>query len=249
MKIKIIFSFIVIVLISLCCTKRGPNQDVSYNKNVRVISFSGYNWIVENSGLKKHGPGPNYFSDSDENVWIDSLGQLHLKITYKDGKWNCAKVILAESYGYNKYVFKISSRIDILDKNVVVGLFTYLNDSAEIDIEFSRWGKADNMNSQYAIQPSYKPENKHRFNIDYNYEFPTVHIIDWQQNAIDFYSFTDEISTMSENKDTIDFWSYKGADIPTDDEERIKINLWLFKGKPPSDITENELVVKEFKVY
>jgi hypothetical protein len=27
------------------------------------------------------GPGPNYFSDSTNNVWLDGMGQLRLRIT------------------------------------------------------------------------------------------------------------------------------------------------------------------------
>ncbi len=33
------------------------------------------------------GPGPNVFSDSPENVWVDAAGQLHMRITARDGQW------------------------------------------------------------------------------------------------------------------------------------------------------------------
>jgi hypothetical protein len=39
------------------------------------------------------GPGPNSFSDDTPNVWVDSLGRLHMKIDKKKGKWRCAEVI------------------------------------------------------------------------------------------------------------------------------------------------------------
>ncbi|HVM50372.1 MAG TPA: hypothetical protein VMU04_20255, partial [Candidatus Acidoferrum sp.] len=47
---------------------------------VRWVSFSGYDWWVKSS-TGTVGPGPNYFSDSTNNLWVDTVGQLHLRIT------------------------------------------------------------------------------------------------------------------------------------------------------------------------
>ena len=59
--------------------------------SVRWISFSGYDWWVKTSfGLV--GPGPNYFSDSTNNVWLDAQGRLHLRITNRSNQWQCAEV-------------------------------------------------------------------------------------------------------------------------------------------------------------
>ena len=52
----------------------------------RIISFSGYEWLVKTSANSKSGtagPGNNYFSNSKDNVWVDKKGWLHLKITIK----------------------------------------------------------------------------------------------------------------------------------------------------------------------
>lgn len=37
----------------------------------RLIGFGGYDWCVKRSN-RKVGPGPNYFSDSTNNVWVDT---------------------------------------------------------------------------------------------------------------------------------------------------------------------------------
>ncbi|GAG91572.1 unnamed protein product, partial [marine sediment metagenome] len=34
--------------------------------------FSNYNWWVKTSRQRRTGPESNYFSDSKENVWVDS---------------------------------------------------------------------------------------------------------------------------------------------------------------------------------
>jgi len=66
----------------------------------RTISFSGHEWWVKAS-VGPVGPGPNYFSNSTENVLVDEQEQLHLRITQSrvDSQivWNCAEVTLKES--------------------------------------------------------------------------------------------------------------------------------------------------------
>ena len=88
-----------------------------------VISFSGYDWLVKSSDGNKVGPGPNYFSDAGEDVWVDDLDQLHLTIKNKKGAWNCTEVTLLKSLGYGHYIFQIESNIDQLDKNIVAAVF------------------------------------------------------------------------------------------------------------------------------
>jgi len=78
---------------------------------VRTIEFSGYTWTVEAS-QGKVGPGPNYFSDSTDNVWVDSDGQLHLRITKDAAGWHCAEVLLTRSLGYGTYRFYLNSPVD-----------------------------------------------------------------------------------------------------------------------------------------
>src|SRR5262245_21295616 len=70
----------------------------------RTISFSGKTWLVKSS-TGKVGPGPNYFSDSTDNVWVDAGGRLHLKITKAKGKWSSAEIVSADSFGYGTYRF------------------------------------------------------------------------------------------------------------------------------------------------
>ena len=134
---------------------------------LRTITFSGYDWNVKSCETLA-GPGPNYFSDREEDVWVDEDGQLHLKITKRNGRWYCTEVFTEASLGYGKYIFYVASRVDQLDKNIVLGLFTW-DDTApehncrEIDIEFAKWGKETNDNAQYVVQPWDSPENIHTF--------------------------------------------------------------------------------------
>ncbi len=111
MKTNWIFLVIAVLFLAGCGnkTKKTVNNDRVVD-GTRIIHFSGYDWRVGNSKDNRQGPGPNYFSDSKENVWLDDGGNLHLKITHRDGRWNCAKISLLESHGYGTYIFHVASR-------------------------------------------------------------------------------------------------------------------------------------------
>jgi len=133
-----------------------------------------------------------------------------------------------------------------LDKNVVGGLFTYLDDNNEIDIEFSKWGQSTADNSQYVVQPDYHAGNTHRFNTQLNGDYST-HCIDWHQNYIKFFSLHGHYYTPPDSGYIIDESEYTGVDIPTTSTEKVHLNLWLMNGNPPSEGQSAEMVVKEFK--
>ena len=149
MKIK---SVIAIVIGTLVAGSLGAQLPYP-----RTLQFSGYTWNVKTSAGKV-GPGPNLFSDSTNNVWVDASGRLHLKITKDANRWNCAEVICTNSLGHGTYRFYLDSPVDNLDPNVVLGLFTWSDDPAyadrEIDVECSRWANAaDSDNAQFVVQP------------------------------------------------------------------------------------------------
>ena len=159
--------------------------EVEVKRTPRTISFAGFEWWVKKSA-NGVGPDPNIFSDSTENVWLDG-GGLHLKITERGGNWYCPEVILNQSLGYGRYSIQISGQIGQINENAVLGLFTWDNDACseynkEIDIEFSRWGNAqDNTNAQFVIQPFDVPGNLHRWTMPENLDLST-HNFDWHRD-------------------------------------------------------------------
>src|SRR5215472_8341247 len=89
-----------------------------------TLEFSGYSWAVKTSSGTV-GPGPNYYSDSPANVWVDDRKRLHLQITKTQGQWRCAEVVCTKSLGYGVYRFYLDSAVERLAPNVVLGLFTW----------------------------------------------------------------------------------------------------------------------------
>jgi hypothetical protein len=212
----------------------------------RTIEFVGRQWVVK-SGYG--GPGANYWSDSEESVWVDSSGQLHLKIREVNGTWYCAEVYTkaCTQYGIHRfYVIKDDPLLDNLDKNVVAALFLYRDDQTEVDIEFAKWGvQGPDYNAQYVVQPWDTPGNRERFLMTLS-ETDTTHYIDWGASAIQFKSIHGHYQEPPDATHLIHEWLYVGDDIPVEEEcLRIHISLWLYQGNPPSHGQEVEIIVKD----
>lgn len=222
---------------------RKPHPDF------KMLQFSGYNWAVKGlNGSIKLGPGPNYFSRKKKDVWIDPLGHLHMKISKRQNKYFCTEVQSIKSFGYGTYRFRINTRLDYLDPNIVLGLFTWdpfetltNNYNREIDIEFSRWSDDNtDINAQYVVQPWEKFQNIDRFSIDQsNKPLATEHEWVWTPESITFRSFYGSSQLIKE-------WTYRGKDLPDPNDVRVTINFWLMRGKYPMNGQEAEAIIESF---
>ena len=230
--------------------KYPHTEAIRYEK----INFSGYDWWVKRAWCKV-GPGPNYFCDSNDVVWVDPNGHLHLKIAQKEGKWCCSEVIADASLGYGTYIFTVQGKVDLLDENIVLGLFTW-DDTGncnvaqyhyrEIDIEIARWGDpCEPNNGQYVVQPWNTPGNRHRFNLDEHKAI--THMFTWQPDKICFLSYYGDFSPVPPKEDIIECWSYTGSDIPPPGGENPRINFWFVWGNPPMNGQDAEVVIKSFQ--
>jgi hypothetical protein len=214
----------------------------------RTIDFSGLKWSVKSS-QDPLGPGPNYFSDRAEDVWVDANGDLHLSIVYRDGAWYCSEVISDASFGYGLYAFYLQTSAAMQDPNTVVGLFTW-DDLApaqhyrEIDVELAQWGKVGAPNAQYVVQPWDTAGNRFRFTV--NQDTSTVHGFVWAPGRVDFFSCHGDARTAAPGG-PITNWTYTGADVPTPGTEKVRLNFWLLGGAPPANGQPAEIVVKAFK--
>lgn len=219
-----------------------PNNLICRKPGNRIISFADYQWIVKQSEAML-GPGPNFWNDDTTNVFVDSIGRLHLKIKHINNIWYCAEVVADTSFGYGCYTFDIESSLDNIDKNAVLGCFTwdeYGNNDyyREIDFEASRWGDELNSNFQYVVQPWYVPENIFRFNTtpDKN----TIHSFTWKKDTIIFESHKPDNSS-------INSWFYTGDYLTHPGNENVRLNTWLFNNNGLSTGEEIEIIFNRFE--
>lgn len=221
----------------------------------RSLSFSGHEWLVKASDDALEGPGPNHWGDGPENVWVDQRGALHLKITHRGAVWQCAEMVSKQSLGYGRYVFHLGPGAEQINENVVLGLFTWdiAPDHAhrEIDIELGRWGDPGNEEAQFVVQPYECAGNLRRFRLPGGtgsqpvFE-ATTHLFDWRSDQIAFETWLGDPQADMVRASLVASWTYTGPDIPPPGNERLRINLWLFRGDPPSDGCEVEVVVSGF---
>lgn len=204
------------------------------------IDWGGRTWAIKTS-RSAVGPGPNVFDKND--VSVDSSGSLHLRIAKNAaGKWTCAEIIAPTSLGYGTYTFTIASRVDVLDPNVVLGLFTWSDKAPyahrEIDIEFARWADAaDPTNAQYVVQPYGSPGHLARFTQPAT--STSTHWFRWRPGQISWGS-VDASGTQ------IGSYTYNGSEVPVPGDERVHLNLWLFGGHAPTNGAPAEVVISSF---
>jgi len=201
------------------------------------FTWSGATWAIKTS-RSPVGPGPNTFSKA--NVSVDGQGRLHLSITQdSSGAWTAAEIVGSTTYGYGTYTFTIDSPVGALDPNVVLGLFTWSDKARfahrEIDIEFGRWGVAnDPTNAQYVAQPYDAAGHLVRFTQPA--DTTTTHQFSWQPGRIDWQSRT---SAGAE----IGVYTYQGSDVPPSGDETVRLNLWLVGGAAPTDGRAVEVII------
>jgi hypothetical protein len=215
-----------------------------------TISFSGYTWAVRPSG--KGGPGPNYWDQN--NVSVDTNGYLHLRLTQRGDRWYSSEVYTQNRLGFGRYEFWLIGRVDKLDRNVVLGLFNYPTSDVgpdgthEIDIEFAQWGDASAPIGNYTVWPtttSVRRESK---------PFPftligdaSKHSFTWSPTNVFFQS----LQVRSDNSShPFASWPYQPPNPATGVSQKsmpVHLNLWCFKGLPPSNGQQVELIVRAFK--
>jgi len=217
----------------------------------RWISFSGYDWWVKDSpGLV--GPGPNYFSDSTNNVWLDALGRLHLRITNRSNQWQCAEVVTKRTFGHGSYRFELDSPVNDINPSVVLGLFTWSDDPAythrEIDVECGRWADpGDVNNAQYVVQPWDWPNHLVRYRVPAG-QTNSTHLFTWETNRISYQALRGSFSPTPALTNVISTWVFNNAaDVPQTGDENIRINLWLINGNAPTDNREVDFIIRSFQ--
>ena len=229
----------------LSCLAQSPTE------KGQTVRFSGYDWEVRGAG--DGGPGPNHWDP--DNVRVDSRGWLHLKFTNVQGEWRCAELNTQKRFGFGRYQFQVVGRIDTLDQNVVLGLFTYpardvgVDGTNEIDIEFARWGNARADNGSYTVYPASGKRagetDHHTFNFKLQGD-STTHRFDWKPDRLIYRSVHGH---RDDDEPEIAHWDYVPDDrrlIPQTPTP-IHLNLWLFRGKAPVDGKEVEIVIKQFR--
>lgn len=216
----------------------------------RTIDFSGYTWVVRPSG--QGGPGPNHWDQ--DNVTVDANGYLHLKLTQRNDRWYCSEVYTRDRLGFGRYEFWLAGRVDKLDRNVVLGLFNYPTSDVgpdgthEIDIEFAQWGHSTAPMGNYTVWPATNQVRRESKSFSFTLQDNlSTHSFTWSPTNVFFQS---QDGDGRGHVGPLASWTYQPANpVPYISRKPmpIHINLWCFKGQPPSDGQPIEVIIRAFK--
>ncbi len=233
-----------LVLLSCAC---AASVSAPPPKVPRELDFGGQLWRIKTSS-DLVAPGPNYWSDATDMIWVDADG-LHVNLKEKEGKWYAAEIFTKRALGYGTYTFVIDSDIKAYDTSIVAGFFTWDNRSdeanREIDIEFASWGMPGGTKGFYVVQPNTGPERLSIFEPKMQGTYSTHRIV-WTPDVLEFASYHGSIDpdNPSALANLMHAWTFAGTP-PTKGNARFRINLWLFQGKVPQTDGAS-LVIKDF---
>ncbi|QDU32180.1 hypothetical protein KS4_02090 [Poriferisphaera corsica] len=221
----------------------------------RMISFSGYSWRVKGRhDNERYEPGGNYYSNDSRDVYVDDKGFLHLSVVYRDGKWWSSEIVAEEVLGYGQYIFQLDSRVDKLDKNLVMDLHLYEYQASNehkdrqnvhnaFYLQFSRWQDDINKPARYVCPPK-RLENRHCFDFNLSNDAASTHSFRWASNRIECKSWYGLRKHPTES-DMITYWSYSGSEVPRG-KPRVHMAFWL-NGDKPHDNESHEIVIRSFR--
>lgn len=224
-----------------------PTKITNITNSSDTINFGGYTWYVRTSD-DLEDPGPNRWNNSNDSVWVDNNGNLHMKIRKVGDKWYSSEVDMQKSLGYGRYVFMTESNVDKYDTNIIPAMFLYnfQNDNSELDIEYGNWSGETINNALFTAQPV-TSESQYSFNISSVNGNYFSNIIDWNSHRVVF-QVIDGHYIYPPSQDFIEGeWTYMGSHIPkTKDGQIAIINFWLYNGAAPSNGQDAELIIANF---
>jgi hypothetical protein len=216
--------------------------------NGTVLNWAGYQWNVRNNPDAIFGNE----SFSSNNVWVDSVGYLHLKLSYDSTKnqWWCAELSSQTNFSFGVLLFYVDGQIDQLDPNVVFSIFTYneVTVRPEIVMEFSTFDQQDSgtPNLWYQVFPD-------NVNMDTVTAYGQITLngtyttqrMDWKTDSLILqsqYNFTQNPNSQVFCQFILD--TSRLLSVPQQ-ASPVHLSVWL-DGNAPTDGQEVEIIVQNF---
>ena len=209
----------------------------------QALRFSGYDWKIQTSDAVRGGVNNLYDAD---NVWTDSSGAMHLRITKKEKGWTCAHVILARSLGYGTYRFVVRDTSH-LEPAAVLSMHTFDTWGGdqhyrEMDVEIGHWGNAGSKeNAQYVVQPFYVPGNVAQFREPAG---TLTHTMVWEPGRASFKTVRGSSSGLGAPLVSEHVFT---SGIPTPGTEFLEFMLYLVASNKDPLEKGTEVVVEKFE--
>jgi hypothetical protein len=224
-------------VLRIATTKGSPGQ----LPGPKIIHFSGYDWKVISSVENRAGELCDY---EPANAWVDEHGYLHLLMGQGSGQWHCAGISLTRSLGYGTYRFVVPDTAH-LPPSAAFTMYTRADrqdpeDRTDLDFELSRWGKPQNHNGHYVLQPYYVPGNSFHFDVPAG---PATYVLRWEPGRAAFRAVAG-VSATSRNNVTEHVFT---AGIPVPATETVHLDLYDFHHVQSGVQHPVEVMVQKFE--
>ena len=167
--------------------------------------------------------------------------------------WTCAELYTNVKFGFGTFRWFVEGAIDGFDRNIVLGLFTYggVDGTNEIDIEIAKWARpepqADNL--WYTVYPRSLDAGSHVSNgtlmtLQGTY---TTHLFNWTAEHVAFQSQHGFQTSPNQNVFASFITPKSFTPAMPYAEAPLHLNLWLFRGQPPTDGQQVEVVLHDFQ--
>ncbi|HTQ05032.1 MAG TPA: glycoside hydrolase family 16 protein [Polyangiaceae bacterium] len=214
-----------------------------------TLAWKGLTWQVTSGAMAGVCAG------DPANVSVDASGYLHLRISKNGSTWSAAELFTTEELGFGTFQWQIDGPIDVLDQNVVVGLFPYgpqagigADGTNEIDIEYARWGEPDGPNGDFTDYPASGKtvgESSYTFSLAGS-TLSTSRFV-WSSTAITDFLFAGLVD-VARASGSLQSFTYMPSNPATNIPQQalpLGMNLWCFDA-PPSDGNPVEIVIRDF---
>ena len=214
-------------------------------------TWKGHRWTITNGGMAGVAPG------SPSNVFVDSNGYLHLKITKTGSSYTAAEMFSNDRMGFGTYQWQIQGAIDNMDKSTVLGLFPYgpaagigIDGENEIDIEFSKWDNTcGGCNADFTYYPS--TGNMGLGAVEDNFTFSlhggtlTTARMEWRSNKI-IGTIMSGLQPMGVTANVIRTFTLAPSDTRKIPQVPLPLgmNLWSFQS---TSATNQEVIIRDFQ--
>lgn len=218
-----------------------------YTVPTSTIWFADREWIIAD---QFSSPGENYYSPNC--VRVDTNGWLHMELKKINGIWYCPFLEGTQSLGFGEYRWYVGNALERIDSNLVVGLFTYAQESMfgtnqnEVDIEVSHAFSGTQTNCLlFTIQPYTIPGNSYQHPLETTNDL-TTHRFIWRPDRVDWQSYYGHTPEPLDDNHFIAAWRFEGRGIPIETNEVPYMNLWLFYTNAPINTQFVEMIIRDF---
>lgn len=236
--ILLLSALLIITSVSGIVAAVGISGGTAKNFTNDQLTWSGYTWIYDNAQ-------GTYIKTDPSHAWVDDKGYLHMYLSYLGGSsWMGCNMNTANSYRYGKFIYKTVGQTMNFPTGVTLGMYTYYNDSNELDIE------VESDDSIHHVSYTVQPGNTGQCYLDVANGSPYLttnnltYVIDWKPTSVAF-------SVLTESGTIISSWTYSDASKISSCAQNAMLGfispMWDCAEVSPSDTSNKEVVLKSFQ--